>query len=102
MGMFDRIHTGTRCGQTKAFSRSRDDVCSGDQIEEATDGIYAMHEGGWLVIVNQRLRGWEDEPVDGMRRFDNNGDPLDGDVPHGYLYDLPTREATAMRISRLS
>lgn len=102
MGMYDRIHTGTRCGQTKAFSRLLDDLCPGDEIEEAADGAYAMREGGWLVIVHRVLVGWEDEAVDETRRFDNRGDPLEGDVPDGYRYDIPTREATAARISRLS
>jgi hypothetical protein len=100
MGMFDYVHTGTRCGQTKAFSRTLFELTPGTRVD-GPDGWYAMREGGWLVVSDGVFVGWvHDAPAVAVARFDNRGRPLGSELPEGYHYTVRTRDEVAARMGR--
>lgn len=98
--MFDYIHTGDRCGQTKAFDCHLDNLRPGDAVNRA-DSQYAMHEGGWLIVRSGRIDGWFTEPDPDLPRYDNTANRLAGELPNGYHYKPRTREDTAEVAGRL-
>ena len=97
MGMFDTIHTGQRCGQTKAFGCLLQDLRPGDPVNRA-DSQYAMHEGGWLIVRSGHIEAWVDEADPDLPRYDNGANPLRNDPPEGYRYPLPDRERAAAKL----
>jgi hypothetical protein len=100
MGMFDYVHTGTRCGQTKAFFRTLSDLAPGTRVG-GPDGWYAMSEGGWLVVSGGMFVAWvDDDPARTVARFDSMGRPIEGALPEDHGYEVKTREEVAARIQR--
>lgn len=102
MGMFDRVHTGNRCGQTKAFDSTLSDLTPGCPVNRA-DSQYAMHEGGWLIVRDGHIVSWDDEADEVLPRYNNGANPLggDGEVSDSYRYSTPTRAQSADRQRRL-
>jgi hypothetical protein len=78
MAAFDSVHTGQRCGQTKALGALMRTLTVGDEVG-GRDRCIAMHEGGYLVIRGGILIGWQDEPEDRLALVDNAGRTLDAD-----------------------
>jgi hypothetical protein len=95
MGRYDDIHTGTRCGQTKAFGKGLGDFSIGDSVKihqdplpienydypTYTDGQVAVQGvgGGWLIVRDGVWVDWVDDPVEDLPCFDDAGRP----VAHG-------------------
>lgn len=102
MGRFDAVHTGRRCGQTKALGRRCRDLVPGDRVvlhavdalalssdgrlelvdqdqprPEVTSFQVQMHEGGFLQVIDGRLVDWLDAPKESLPRYSNYGHPLD-------------------------
>lgn len=83
MGMFDTVHTGSRCGQTKASDRCLRDLVPGDPFVLRYPSMEAdmplvgtpagplssfqvrMSEGGFLRVQDEVLVSWDDvvDPV---------------------------------------
>ena len=111
MGMFDEIHAGTRCGQSKAFGR-RHSFVVGDVVrlvpaltleqfeaneeevaDETTDFQIAQPQGGFLTVRESVLTGWDDYYDASLPLYGYYGHPLDpehvnpdGTMPEGYLW----------------
>ncbi|MPY36071.1 hypothetical protein FNH09_34020, partial [Streptomyces adustus] len=81
MGMFDDIHTGNRCGQTKAFGRTLAHYCTGDTVDPVDGRTHvqiAMPDGGWLHVRDGRIHSWQETPAPDLPPYDNFGRPLSG------------------------
>lgn len=96
MGMFDFVHTGQRCGQTKAFSSVLDDLTPGSAVPSRYPGLtsygVAMREGGWLVIRHGYLQDWVEQAPTGVPLLDNEGYLLTRRLPADYLYTHTTAQ----------
>lgn len=108
MGMFDEVHTGVRCGQTKALGKGGGFYLPGspaqvipapmndEQLEQymrgglapvAASAQIAMHEGGFLTLRDGVLIGWDDERDPSLPLFTNLGQPTTVEAVSGnYLY----------------
>ena len=97
MGMFDTVHTGDRCGQTKALGKSLADLVPGDaahvvpaamteaehraelegRIGPVADSanVQVGRRGSWLVIRDGVIERWDDVGDDGLPYFDYFGHP---------------------------
>lgn len=75
MGTFDSVHTGTRCGQTKALGSALRDLVPGDCVclwvndstgartgEQLRDFALMMIGGGFLRVRSGVVCSWEDDP----------------------------------------
>lgn len=89
MGMFDEVHTGDRCGQTKALGRSLSQLIPGHYVEiiasghqtptatvAAVDGQVLMSEGGYLTICDGLLLSWADDRDLSLPLFDVFGNRI--------------------------
>jgi len=111
MGMYDEIHAGTRCGQSKAFGR-RHSIVIGDlarlvpalsaaqaeaneeEVADATtDFQIAAPQGGFIIVRASLLTGWDDFYDASLPLYENYGHPLDpehvnpdGTMPESYLW----------------
>ncbi|MFF3639395.1 hypothetical protein [Streptomyces sp. NPDC002250] len=103
MGMFDEIHAGHRCGQTKAFGRTLAHYRTGDAVQPV-DGrtdvqIAVAVGGGWLQVRGGRIHSWEEDPAPDLPPYDNAGRPLPGlDWPYA---PEPTPEELAVHERRV-
>src|SRR5664279_1244671 len=111
MGVYDEIHAGTRCGQTKAFGR-RHSFVIGDLVhlvpsltaaqfvaneeevaDEAPDFQIAAPQGGFITVRESVLTGWDDYYDASLPLYGYYGHPLDpehlnpdGTLPESYLW----------------
>jgi hypothetical protein len=109
--MYDEIHTGTRCGQTKAFGR-RHSFVVGDVVrlvpsltvaqveaneeevaDATTDFQIAAPQGGFITVRDSVLTGWDDYYDASLPLYGYYGHPLDpahlnpdGTLPESYLW----------------
>jgi hypothetical protein len=66
MGMFDSVHTGNRCGQTKAFACVLDDIVPGTSVSvRASTGpnfqVALLRGSGFLTVRDGVFVSWDDE-----------------------------------------
>jgi hypothetical protein len=77
MGTYDTVHTGTRCGQTKALGQGMRDLTPGSQAllrvrltDDSWSGTHTpdfalmMHGGGFLLARGGVLLSWGEDPED--------------------------------------
>lgn len=85
MGMFDTLHMGERCGQTKALGQTLRNWVAGDLVELCPETSVAsgvsltsfqlvMSEGGFVVVREGVLCSWESRPVVGLPLVGNYGE----------------------------
>ena len=115
MGMFDEVHTGIRCGQTKALGKRGARYAPGDTVRcipaplnDQEFQLYlrggiapvadtfqvAMHEGGYLTVRDAVLVGWDTQRDASLPLYDNVGCAIgDGELDDSYLYFDDDRKA---------
>lgn len=102
MGMFDSVHTGAYCGQTKALGKSLRSLVPGDEVHiyplpspsdfknledwfvngdmfahdmaAGDPGDFQLWMGlGWLQVRNHRIAGWQTSPEAQIPGYNNVG-----------------------------
>lgn len=92
MGMFDTIHTGRRCGQSKALGKMLRDLRPGDSVvveavympgeeygerPEITDFQVRMDGGGFVVVRGGLIVDWVGQRDAELPAYDGYGYPLE-------------------------
>jgi hypothetical protein len=104
MGLFDDVHTGTRCGQTKAFDKSLNSYELGSYVPAPVSSCQIAMNPGWLQIRNYFIDDWTDIPAANIPTFDyfgthiREGEPL---ISEPFWVPDPTSRGTETESEQL-